>query len=115
MITDLSQFEMLKADERQLAGDFQLVKFLEKNSNYLKFVEEMKKIVDRRFQTDVQNSWAKEQFVSLTKTFLEHSEPLFSHVSQMCAKRNNSRDISAEEWEHVCSICENIGEYGMGI
>jgi hypothetical protein len=104
----LSELEMLKADEKQLANDFQLVDFFRKNSNYLLFIEEMKKIVERRFHDVVRSSWAKSEFVDLAKAFLERNEPLFEHVSNVFAAKNNSRDISSQEWEQICTVCAKI-------
>jgi len=104
----MSALDMLKADERLLAKRLRLLDYFSSHKNYLLFVFDMKKILEKRFGKIAQSNWAKIEVVDLVKAVLELNDEFFDYVSKEHAFKNRSCDVSHEEWEHMCTISAKV-------
>lgn len=99
---------ILTADERALAQRYKLKEYVEQNESYLLFVLDVKKCMCRRFKGLGSIDWVKNKFAEIVQIFLERNDELYKHVNNIHADQAEFRNISSEDWTHVCNITSKI-------
>ncbi len=104
----MSSLLILTADEIMLARQYRLDEFFEKNENYVLFVMESKKILDRNFENMTKSEWGKNHFVSISEEILQCSELFLEYVNDMHANRHGGTNIPKQEWKLICHAASKI-------